>query len=74
MYTIIKAIDGKKIEKMEEPELPLLKKTTLMNKTRKDKLLNPLLIILVRCLIMARRLHACKMDLKFSKLRNILLI
>ena len=49
-------------------------KVTLMNETGKDKPLSPLLISLVCCFMMARRLHACEMDLKFAALRKILLI
>ena len=64
---------------MKEQELPLLSKkkktkVTLMNKSGKDKQLNPFLITLACCLIMARTLHVCKMDLKFATLRNILLV
>ena len=39
----------------------------------KDKLLNPLLITLACCLMMARRLHVCEMDLKFATHRKIML-
>ena len=49
-------------------------KVTLMNKAGKDKLLNPLLIVLTCCLMMARRLNFCKMDLKFTVLGKILLV
>jgi len=45
-------------------------KVTLMNETGKDKLLNPLLITLECCLIMARRLHTSEVDLKFAALRK----
>ena len=47
-----------------------------MNKTVKDKLLNPMLITLARCLMMATslRLHVCQMDLKFDALMEISLI
>jgi len=61
----------------EELPLPLKKKktqVTLMNKTGKDKLLNPLLITLACCLMMAGRLYIYEMDLKFAKLRKIMLI
>ena len=62
---------------MEERELPLLSKkkktkVTLMNEAGNEhKLLNLLLITLACCLMMARRLHVCEMDLKFATLRKI---
>jgi len=37
-----------------------------MSKTGKDKLLSPLLVTVACCLLMARRLRACKMDLKIA--------
>ena len=48
-------------------------KVTLMNKTGKGKLLNTLLIALACCLVMARRLHVCILDLNFAILGKILL-
>ena len=62
---------------MEEQELPLPSKTkriTLMNDTGKNKRLNPLLITLACCLMIARRFHVWKMNLKFSALWKMLLI
>ena len=63
---------------MKERELPLpsrKKKTkvALINKDGKDKILNLLLVTLVCCLMMARRLHVCEMDLKLAALWKILL-
>ena len=49
-------------------------KIALMNENGKDKLLNPLLITLVCCLMMAKRLHVCEMGIKFAALRMILLV
>ena len=65
---------------MEEPELPLPSnkkekkpKVILMNEAGKDKLQNPLLITLACCLMMARRLHVCKMNLNLPRLGRLCL-
>jgi len=50
------------------------KMVTQMNETRKDKLLNPSLITLAYCFMMARRLHVGKIDLKFVMPRKIFFV
>ena len=66
--------DGRMTTAISVKEEEKKTKVTLMNEAGKKKLLNPLLITLACCLMMARRLHVCEMDLKFAALRKIMLI
>ena len=49
-----------------------VKKVILMNEGGKNNPMNTLLLTLVCCLMMARRLHACEMGLKFAALLKIM--
>ena len=60
-------------KKKQQQQQQKTTKSHLMNEAGKDKLLNPLLITLACCLMMARRLHVCEMDLKFATHRKIML-